>query len=171
MLSSDAFVTSEDGVRLFVRSVGSGSRPVIPSASFLFDELQRLAADDRTRIFFNAITTFLDGAWPEAAQEMESVLVRPTSARIRPGFISDTGNHRQRRIFGEPGVGERPPTQVEHRPAAGDDSVGVAAVAAQAGARIAIGRVSHCGDGYDGRSRHEQTGSLRTASQLRGASA
>jgi proline iminopeptidase len=54
MLSSEAFVTTEDGVRLFVRSVGSGSRPVIiPSASFLSDAFRRLAAADRTLVFYD----------------------------------------------------------------------------------------------------------------------
>ena len=53
------------------------------------------------------------------------------------GGLSGTGDHRQRRILREPGIGDRSATEVEHRSAAGDDAVGVAAVTAQPGPRIA----------------------------------
>jgi pimeloyl-ACP methyl ester carboxylesterase len=51
MLPSDAYVTMEDGVRLFCQTLGSGRQAVvILNGFYLFDDFQRLA-DGRTLIF------------------------------------------------------------------------------------------------------------------------
>jgi len=51
MATSEGYVTTEDGVRLFFQKMGSGPRPiVIPSAAYMFNDFKYLAAD-RTVIF------------------------------------------------------------------------------------------------------------------------
>src|SRR6185369_16884871 len=53
MPASEGYVTTDDGVRLFFRKVGSGPHAVIvPNAVHMFDGFKRLA-DRRTVIFFD----------------------------------------------------------------------------------------------------------------------
>jgi proline iminopeptidase len=52
MLSSECYVTTEDGVRLFFQQVGTGPKVVIPNGICLFDDLKRFA-DGRTLIFYD----------------------------------------------------------------------------------------------------------------------
>ena len=52
-MSSDGYVTTADGVRLFYRTLGTGVKTcVVPNGSFLFDDFKGLAAD-RTLIFYD----------------------------------------------------------------------------------------------------------------------
>ena len=57
MKPQESYVTTADGVRLFVRKLGSGPQVlIVPSAAWLFDDFQRLAHDqtqDRTVVFFD----------------------------------------------------------------------------------------------------------------------
>ncbi len=54
MSTREGYVTTEDGVRLFFQSVGSGPNTVlIPSRSFLFNAFAHLAGD-RTLIFYDS---------------------------------------------------------------------------------------------------------------------
>jgi len=53
MPSSEGYVTTEDGVRLFFQTVGSGAQTVlIPNASFLFTDFQDLGGE-RTLVFYD----------------------------------------------------------------------------------------------------------------------
>lgn len=57
MKALESYVTTADGVRLFVRRLGSGPQLlIVPSAAWLFDDFQRLAHDqtqDRTVVFYD----------------------------------------------------------------------------------------------------------------------
>lgn len=53
MLPADGFVTTDDGVRLFVRTLGRGRQTVVfPNGLYLFDDFKYLA-EDRTVIFYD----------------------------------------------------------------------------------------------------------------------
>ena len=53
MATSEGYVTTEDGVRLFFQKMGSGPRTVvIPNAAYMFNDFKYLAAD-RTVIFYD----------------------------------------------------------------------------------------------------------------------
>src|SRR5256886_13568620 len=53
MATSEGYVTTEDGVRLFFQKMGSGPRTVvIPNAAYMFEDFKYLAAD-RTVIFYD----------------------------------------------------------------------------------------------------------------------
>jgi proline iminopeptidase len=52
MRSSEGYITTEDGVRVFFRKTGSGPKVFLPNGIHLFDEFKRFA-DRRTLIFYD----------------------------------------------------------------------------------------------------------------------
>ncbi len=52
MLENEGYITIEDGVRLFYRTVGNGPTIVIPNGMYFFDDFKRFA-NSRTLIFYD----------------------------------------------------------------------------------------------------------------------
>lgn len=50
---SDGHVATHDGLRLYYRTVGSGSNVIVLPAGFLLGDFERLAAPDRTLVFYD----------------------------------------------------------------------------------------------------------------------